>query len=271
MSKKMVLAIVEDHTLLRENLKLGLERFDAFQVQYDFENGALAYEFFSEHPDQLPDLILMDVCMPEMDGFETTYRLKRKYPDLKIVMLTSLNDSKAVQTGFKVKADGYCTKDTGLSEMMTVIDKVIAGDKWIDPRVAHFILEHKVPVAKGLKSDSKTSQPNKGSFAPNYGSAPNTPNNRPYEFEDQNRGPVMMHPIEDVLNSRELQILEMIANNMSNTEIATNLKISEAWISGYVENILLKLSVNNEIEAVQLGLDCGYLDQSSLLEEDQLA
>lgn len=252
------LVLVEDHSLLRENLKMGLELKGGHTIVATCSNGKELLQFLEKCPEaSLPHLILMDVGMPEMDGLEATYQLKKKWPQLPVLMITSYNDAATIQNAFRVKAHGYCTKETALDELQQAMHTVVSGYRWLDYRVARTFLPNGVG-AKVYKKEAfgpQNDTPDEGQSAFKEGSA------------RLNSGKARVN-VESVLNARELQILKLVAENASNDEIANKLKLSEAWISGYIENIISKLAVNNEVEAVELALESRFLDKAPLLQKD---
>lgn len=254
--------IIEDHALVRENLKMGLEVKLGYNVLGAFVN-PLEAKAFLEQCDHLPDVILMDVGLPEMDGIEATYRFKKLWPHQKVVMITSYNDAKTIQASFKVKAEGYCTKETSLDELKQALDTVMDGHRWLDPRVADVLLNqplNPVPVVHEPEANTQSAKeeqtskafPSKSSFSSGLRAS---------------RQAGMEFAIDNVLSSRELDILRLIADNSTNEEIASKLKLSEAWISGYIQNIITKLTVNNEMEAVQLAMESGFVEDAALLNQ----
>lgn len=173
-----------------------------------------------------------------------------------------------------VKADGYCTKDTPLDELHRAIETVQEGHKWLDARIAQFLLKHPpqavqqalVALAQNqTQTQSQTAAPVKQATLPVYHySQVNTPPIVANVNPAAHRGQIQ---VENVLTPRELQILELIAQGLNNNDIANKVSISEAWIHGYIDNILVKLAVSSEVAAIEIAMECGYLQSAPLLEQ----
>jgi len=231
--KSWSILIVEDHALFGEGLKLGLFQTAMFHQIRHVLSGKEAVETIPKYP---PDLILMDIIMPEMDGLMATQAIKQRYPGIKIIMLTSLNDQETIRKALSAGADGYVSKEVSMKRLAEVIVAVMNGSLWLDPAIAREV----------LFSISKTS----GKQAVVDIPTPDTNNSQ------------------NVLTPRDIQILTLIADNKSNDEIALSLGISNAWIQGYVRNIIDKLAVGNEIQAVKKAMDDGVLRYAKILNMD---
>lgn len=292
-SDRLSVLIVEDHALFGESLKLGLESDPQFNVLGLLRNGLDAVNFCkqSRQDTPRPDIILMDICMPEMNGIEATQQIKRVTPDVKIIVITSLKDRKAVATALAVGADAYCTKETSLERLRQIINLVRDGVPWVDPQLAHFILQEFVgstlsqPPVQATPSLSKLADKpvapqssNKPLPSPPRQVQPRTalPAHRPMDPDTALLAPAFENMTKDrvhasVLTAREIEILKLIAENRSNQEISDLLGMNIEWVSGYIRTVLRKLAVDNEVQAVQKGLNDGILLNAPLLESEQLA
>ena len=135
----MEILIVEDYIHTRKTTAYGLKIKLQDVVISEAENGQSALNYIkSGHK---PDVILMDISMPVMNGIDATLHIKNILPDAKVIMLTSFSEKKLVLSAFKSGANAYCLKNIKLDELVNVIRSVLNGAMWIDPAIAQFILE----------------------------------------------------------------------------------------------------------------------------------
>lgn len=212
MSIKVLL--VEDHELTRKGIAYGLKVTSGIEVVGEAENGKQALDFVKTNQ---PDIILMDVSMPVMNGIEATKKILEKNPDIKVVMLSSVSEKNSVLSAFNSGAHAYCMKDVRSDELVKIIQMVQSGALWIAPSIASYIVEI-------LQSKSK--------------------------FQA-----VGHHCCEDFnLTTREKEILKLIADGLSNQEIADNLFLSLHTVKNHVKNVIQKLSVKDRTQAAVLAL-----------------
>lgn len=263
--------IVEDHMLTNECLKIGLQKYPEYNIVGQAHDGNTAVKMAQQFQ---PEIVLMDVCMPEMDGIQATAKIKAAYPATKVIMVTSLMEKRAVKTAFAAKADAFCTKETDLNTLRKVIDVVCNGAVWLDPKIARFVIDEMLSIPEGHVSEKTTvaiTQPPK-TVLKIIEPSPTLAEPKlsvPPLLDDSQMMPLMAtstQSVQELLTPRELQILKMIADNLSNESIAEKLSISSAWISGYITNILNKLTVGNEVQAVKRALSDGLIQQSTLLD-----
>lgn len=297
--------IVDDHKLSNECLKLGLEKESDLHILGQAFDGISAVEMTKSLK---PNMILMDVCMPNQNGIQATAAIKKLFPDVKVVMTTSMMDKKVVQAAFAANADGYCTKETQLSQLVQMIRTVMNGAVCIDPKVALYAIREIAgvqdidsinttamkPVSPLLPEQPLVKQPEqkleKALSKPVFSESPfiNAPikenvsaekpkplavsappvekqqewNNR---IAQDNTVPPIHGKIEDHLTQRELEILKLIADNNNNQQISDKTGLSMAWLASHIKNILMKLSVSNEIQAIQRALHEGLIEDAPLL------
>jgi DNA-binding NarL/FixJ family response regulator len=203
------LLICEDQTLMREGLAtiLGLE--PGIAVVGQAGNGEEAVNLVEA---LRPDIVLMDVQMPVMNGVEATRLITSRYPTTRVIILTTFDYEEYVFEGVKAGAMGYLLKDTPASELAGTITRVYAGERFIQPAVASKIL---FEFAKG---------------------APHSSSHAEYE----------------PLSEREIEIAARLAQGMSNREIADDLALAEGTVKNYVSNILSKLHAANRVQAINL-------------------
>lgn len=211
MSIKILL--VEDHELTRKEIAYSLKTFPDIEIIGDVDNGKKAVDFISS---KKPDVILMDIAMPVMNGIDATKKINESYPDIKIIMLTSINEKQSVLSAFHSGANAYCMKDIKSEELINIIKAVMTGAVWIDPNIARYVLD--ILQTTGIPAENKT------------------PNNI---FN---------------LTAREREILKLIAEGRSNKDIAEKLVLSLHTVKNHVKNIIQKLAVDDRTQAAILAL-----------------
>lgn len=215
---KIRLVLVDDQRLFLESLKVVIEHADPdIQVVGIAGNGQEALDLVDELK---PDLVLLDVRMPIMDGVEAARILKNKYPNLHIVMLTTFEDDEYVRDALRHGAAGYLLKSIPSQELIAAIRAVASGTVSIDHRV----------VAQLLRGAGSTDAPAK------------LP------------GPGWL----DTLSRKEKQILGAMVLGLANTEIADRVCIAEQTVRNYVSRIYSKLGVSNRVQAVRTAKESGY-------------
>lgn len=155
--KKIKVAIADDHTLLRKALASLINTFEGYQVVIEADNGKELRSNIQQHV--IPDIALVDVNMPEMDGFEITQWLKKNYPHIKVLILTMLSDEKTIIKMFRLGAKGYLLKNTDPGELRQAFDSVINKDVYLSEYVSGKLvsgLHHDPePVAKEVVLNEK--------------------------------------------------------------------------------------------------------------------
>ncbi len=175
--------------------------------------------------DQLkPDLIIMDITMPKINGLVATRQIKSRFPDMKILVLTVHSDSEHILGIFEAGAGGYLTKSVFGNEVITAIRSVMAGDSVLSRQILKQILEINF---------QQIARPRESIISFN-------------------------------LTARELEIFKMAARGMSNKDIAQKLNLSLQTVKGYLVTIFSKLQVSSRTEAVILGLRSGMLTLKDL-------
>src|SRR5205814_2334065 len=122
------IVMAEDHEWARMGLSFAIQDKSPYKIVAKAENGQQAVELVSQH---LPDLVLMDIGMPVMDGITATQEIKRQFPDIKVVMLTSHQEGEQVYAALGAGADGYCLKDIKVKRLIQVIALVMEGTVWL--------------------------------------------------------------------------------------------------------------------------------------------
>ena len=219
--------LVDDQTLIRQGIRLLLEIEPDIQVVGQAANGRAALEQVEAlHP----DVVLMDVRMPEMDGVVATRTLSADHPEVKVIILTTFEDDETVFEGLKAGARGYLLKDISSEEMAQAVRKVAAGEALIEPRLTRKVLAEfsRLASAHNGQTSSKNSLPTESLPAP--------------------------------LTERELEVLKALARGFSNREIADELVITEGTVKNHVSSVIDKLGVRDRTQAILKGQDLGLID-----------
>ena len=221
--------LVEDHALTRMGLKAAFKRTNDINVIGEAANGEEAIEL----ADKLsPDVIVMDVGMPIMDGIQAAKHIVTKHPNIKIVMLTQHDNDSDILASLAAGASGYCLKDVEPERLYTAVRSVNAGDAWLDATIASRVLRHYSALpAAGAQAEADQ----QGKEAP-----AEVASTKPEEFD---------RPAPEALSPRELEVLKLIVDGSSNQEIADKLTISLATAKTHVRNILNKLAVDDRTQA----------------------
>jgi DNA-binding NarL/FixJ family response regulator len=205
---KHTLLVVDDHVLFREGLRNLISHWDDFAVAGEASNGRQAVEMAR---DLLPDIILMDIAMPVMDGLQATRQIAREVPSSRVVMLTMSEDEENLFSAIQYGARGYVLKDIPSTGLHKKLCGVMRGEAALSGAMATKIL-NEFGKPKAELGDSATA-------------------------------------CLEALTDREHQVLELVVQGLSNPEIAERLCLSENTIKKYLHNILEKLHLNNRVEA----------------------
>lgn len=239
--------LVEDHQLTRLGLKVALQRTSDIKVTGEASNGEEAVAMAASLQ---PQVILMDVGMPIMDGIQAARRIIAEHPQIRIIMLTQHDNDADIMASLAAGASGYCLKDVEPERLYTAIRSVNAGDAWLDSSIANKVLRHysaKQPgVTPGaLPQDNKEllpTDPLRSEFPEKVRPAGTT--SAPLEIEA-----ALDRPAPDALSTRELEVMKLIVDGLSNQDISDRLFISLATTKTHVRNILNKLAVDDRTQA----------------------
>jgi NarL family two-component system response regulator LiaR len=196
--------LVDDHAMVRQGVRAFLSTQSDFSVVGEAGTGADAIALAAQH---VPDVVLMDLIMPDMDGVEATRRLKQVSPRSQVVVLTSYHEDEHIFPALKAGALSYLLKDLSSEELASAIRKAAVGDAVLHPRVAARVIKE----LQGPRAEK-------------------------------------VNPFTE-LSERELEVLKLIADGMSNAEIAAKLFLSEKTVKGHVSNILSKLQLVDRTQA----------------------
>jgi DNA-binding NarL/FixJ family response regulator len=218
--KKIRVLVVEDQQLIREGIASLLGIQEGIEVVGMAENGQEAVE---KALDLMPDIILMDVRMPIMDGLEATALICKQLPDCQVLMLTTFDDEEYIVKALQLGAKGYLLKDIPATDLAQAIRLTNTGIYQLDAAVAGKLIGT-------LNRDQKTGLQS--------GTASNA-SNSPYQL----------------LTEREIDVLRLIALGATNREIAGQLVVSEGTIKNHVSNILSRLNLRDRTQAALYARD----------------
>ena len=198
----------DDQRVVREGLAMLLGLLPDVEVVGTAADGE---EVLALAAELRPDVILMDLRMPRMDGVEATRRLRERDPAVKVVVLTTYADDRSVLDALRAGALGYLTKDAGATEIQQALHRVAGGQAALDPAVQLHLVE---AIADGVPSGPSSA------------------------------------PLPDGLTPREAEVLTLIAAGLSNAEIAERLVVSEATVKSHVNHMLAKIGARDRAQAV---------------------
>ncbi len=214
--------IVDDQTLMRQGLQTLLEMQDDIRIVGQAGDGV---EALAQADALKPDVVLMDVRMPRMDGVEATRQIRARLPATQVIILTTFDDDEYVFEGLRAGAMGYLLKDVSAETIADAIRRVARGEALIQPSIARKVVAEFTRLG--------------------------TPTNRP-QLQAQPSSP-------DALSEREMEILRLLAQGLSNREIADKLFITEGTVKNHVSNILAKLGVRDRTQAVLKAKENGWV------------
>jgi DNA-binding NarL/FixJ family response regulator len=204
MTNPITVLLVDDHEVVRQGLRAYLDALPDFAVVAEAESGEAAVRLASEH---IPDVMLMDLVMPGMDGVEATRQVKTASPRTQIVVLTSYHEDEHIFPALRAGAISYILKDVKMDELADAVRQAARGEATLHPRVAARVIQE----IHGAKHEE-------------------------------------LNPFTELTN-REIEVLKLIANGLTNSEIAERLVISGNTVKGHVSNILSKLHLADRTQA----------------------
>ena len=210
--------LVDDQRLMREGLRILLELEPDLEVVGEAGDGQAALDAYAA---LRPDVVLMDVRMPGMDGVEATRRLRERWPEARVIILTTFDDDEYVFEGLRAGALGYLLKDVSGQELAEAVRTVAASGALIEPSVARKVLAEFARLA---------------------------PPARPIEAG-----------LPTPLSEREREVLRLLALGLTNREIAARLYLAEGTVKNYVTSILQKLGVRDRTQAALRAREMGLL------------
>ncbi len=204
---EITVLLADDHEVVREGLRLALLRSPHIRVVGEAPDGETAVSLAER---RRPDVIVMDLRMPGMDGIEATEEIMRRLPDAKVLIFTAYSERALLQRGLESGARGYILKEAPHETLLRAIEKVAAGETFVDPAL--------MSVLTGARGGT------------------------------------------DVLTPREREILQLLADGMSNADVAGQLFISQETVKSHVRHILTKLEADTRTQAVAIALRDAMID-----------
>ncbi|WP_372410094.1 response regulator [Streptomyces luteireticuli] len=221
--------VVDDQTVVREGIVMLLGLLPGIEVVGSAADGLEAVRLVGEHA---PDVVLMDLRMPRCDGVEATRRIRARYPATQVVVLTTFGDDDSLFPALQAGARGYLTKDAGGEEIVRAIEDVRSGEAGLSPRIQRRLLE-RLSAA---------------------GSPPDAGEPSAREAADGRRSSGVLP---DGLTAREAEVLTLVAEGLSNAEIARRLHVSTATVKTHINNLFAKTGVRDRAQAVRYAFHHG--------------
>ncbi len=214
--KKNRVLIAEDHKLLREGLCLMINADDTLEVAAQAEDGLEAVQNACKLE---PELVMIDLSMPKMDGFSAIREIRRQLPDTRILALTIHDSDEFILECFNAGVHGYCLKDASQEELLKAVHVVLSGKTYINPSIADKVMEGYLDSRKTLKKKSAW----------------------------------------DAVTPREKEVLKLVGEGYSSKEVADFLCISPKTVERHRSNLMKKLSLHNASELTAFAIDKGLV------------
>ncbi len=213
--EQVKVSIVDDHPVFRDGLRRCLEARKSIRVVAVVSGGAEMWKSISA--DGLPEIVLMDIEMPEDNGIELTKQLTEKHPEVRVIMLTAFSDTERIVAALKAGAVGYLLKNVSPDEICSTVERVAAGETMLSGEIAGRVLR---------------------------------------EFENERNQDQHRERLA-ALTRREEEVLKLLATGESNREIGQRLFISEQTVKNHVASIFRKMHVNDRTKAALLAVKLG--------------
>ncbi|MFP3511500.1 response regulator transcription factor [Peribacillus sp. SIMBA_075] len=223
---KTSIIIIDDHQLFREGVKRILD-FESFDVVAEGDDGSEAMDLVETHK---PDVVIMDINMPNMNGVEATKMLVNRYPETKVIILSIHDDENYVQHALKTGAQGYLLKEMDAKGLINAVRVVAEGGSYLHPKVTHNLVKEYRRLAAEVGADRDS-----------------------------------VHAVEirrphHLLTRRECEVLQLLADGKSNRAVGETLYISEKTVKNHVSNMFQKINVYDRTQAVVLAIKNGWVE-----------
>lgn len=216
---KVSVLIVDDLALVRDGIKALLEKQNFIEIVGEAEDG---HDAINKAAALKPDIILMDVFMPDISGIEATRLIKEKFPDIKVIFLSINSSEEFITSGIKAGGSGYLPKDIRQDELVTAIIEVDKYGKYFSPSIMDMVFNNFCQETRNFSSGSKTASKNK-------------------------------------LSKREVEVLKLLASGLGKKDIAEKLFISVRTVDAHRSNIKDKLNLGNTADLVKYALSTGLI------------
>lgn len=218
--KKITVLLVDDHTVVRQGLRVLLKNEEDIEVIGEAENGRQAVAMARK---LIPDVVVMDVAMPQLNGLEATRQILKSLPSVKVLVLTSYGDDECVEQLMQAGAVGYLIKQTAANELIKAIREVKRGNAFFSPS-----------IAKRLRDQCREAFSN---------------------GQSSRRG--------SDLTSRETEVLQLIAEGFSNKQIASELNISIKTVEKHRQQVMNKLNIHDVAGLTRHAISKGLVERSA--------
>jgi len=216
MEETLKILLVDDHTIVRQGLRALLEAHAGFTIVGEAENGR---EAVKKAQDLNPDIVIMDIAMPVLNGLEATRQIKRALPDTRVLALTMYNDEEYVFQILKSGASGYLIKETAANELIAAILSIKSGNPFFSPSISRKIMESYLNEDEDKKGKGET----------------------------------------DKLTNREKEVLQLIAEGYTNNEIANLMGISVKTVETHRAHVMSKLDIHDVAGLIKYAIKKGLV------------
>ncbi len=214
---KINVLLAEDHTIVRKGLRALLDAADHLEVVGEAADGSEALQLVET---LLPDVVVMDITMPHLNGLEATRQIKKAFPDVQVLILTMYTNEEYIFQVLKAGASGFLIKQSAPDELLLAIDAVYRGDSFLSPSVSRSLVDEYVRQAEETSADESY----------------------------------------DNLTAREREVLQLVAEGHTNREIADMLHISVKTVGVHRANLMEKLNLHNVADLIKYAIRKGIIN-----------
>ena len=247
MMAKIRVLVADDQEIIRDGLAFILNKSGDVEVVATAENGAEAVELSRRHN---PDVVLMDIKMPRMDGIAATRAITAELPGTRVIILTTYDTDDLIYEGIRAGAQAYLLKGTRSARLVEAIRGVHAGEAQLDPAIALKVMDE----FRRISAAGPAASPSTASSEPVASSEPTAPSELAAlsghaAAEPEPEPEPEPSPLEK-LSAREIEVVALLAQGLNNKDIASRLYLTEGTVRNYVSSIMGKLHANDRTHAV---------------------